>query len=89
MLLLFFLLWAESHRPLNRGLVMSGENPMIAYTIAWSVICPFLSITGVLGIMDSLSVGNPLMGFLRGMVITLITVAVTSLFTKWKIFWKS
>lgn len=89
MLLLFCLLWAESLSPLSRNLVMCGENPMIAYTIAWSVICPFLSIVGVLGLMDNLAAGNPLMGFLRGIVITLVTVAATCLFTKWKIFWKS
>lgn len=89
MLLLFFLLWAESRHPLSRNLVYCGRNPMIAYTIAWSVICPLLSVVGILGLMDSLAVGSPVLGTLRGLVITLLTFAATCFFTHKKIFWKS
>lgn len=89
LLLLFFLLWAESRRPLSRTLVMSGRNPMIAYTIAWSVISPLLYLVGVLGLLDSVAVGNPLMGVVRGLAVTFVTIAATCLFTRFDIYWKS
>lgn len=89
LLLLFFLLWAESRHPLSRSLVYCGRNPMIAYTIAWSVISPLLYLVGVLGLLDTAAVGNPLMGVVRGLTVTFATVAATCLFTRFDIYWKS
>lgn len=89
MLILYFLLWVESRHPLSLNLVYLGRNPMIAYTIAWSVICPILSVVGLMGIVDNLSYGSPVMGIIRGLLVTLLTAAATCFFTYKKIFWKS
>ncbi|MCQ2153753.1 MAG: DUF5009 domain-containing protein [Bacteroidales bacterium] len=89
-LLLYFLLWVESRAGLSRLLVLSGRNPMIAYTIAWSVICPILFLTGFQGWFDGLCAGpHPWLGLLRGLIIAFITTGVTCVFTKLEIFWKS
>jgi len=88
-LTLYFLMWLESRRPLSRNLTMLGQNPMIAYTIAWFVICPLLSVIGLMDIMNAMGSGNPVLGVVRGVVITLIMTAFTCLFTYKKIFWKS
>lgn len=89
-LVLYFLLWVESRTPLSRLLVLSGQNPMIAYTIGWSVICPILVLCRFQGWFDALCAGyHPWLGLLRGIIVTLLTMGATCMFTKLKIFWKS
>lgn len=89
-LVLYFLLWVESRTSLSRLLVLSGQNPMIAYTVGWSVICPILVLTGFQSWFDTLCSGfHPWLGLLRGVVITLLTLGATCVFTRFKIFWKS
>ena len=89
-LVLYFLLWVESRTSLSRFLVLSGQNPMIAYTVGWSVICPILIMTGFQGWFDALCSGfHPWLGLLRGLVVTVLTLGATCIFTKFRIFWKS
>ena len=89
-LVLYFLLWVESRTSLSRFLVLSGQNPMIAYTVGWSVICPILIMTGFQGWFDALCSGfHPWLGLLRGLAITVLTLGATCIFTKFRIFWKS
>ena len=88
-LLLHFLLCLEQRHPLSRNLVLCGQNPMIAYTVAWYVVCPLLALCGVMGWFDPLCVGHPLLGLLRGVAITLLALAVTCAFTRLRIFWRS
>ena len=88
-LLLHFLMCIEQRHPLSRNLVLCGQNPMIAYTIAWYVVCPLLALCGVTGWFDPLCAGHPWLGLLRGVVITLLAVAATCAFTRRRIFWKS
>lgn len=88
-LTLDFLLWVESKGKLSKTLTMTGQNPMIAYKIAWWVICPLLSIIGFQGWFDSYCVGNQFLGVVRGFIITFLMQACTCIFTKHKIFWKS
>lgn len=88
-LTLCFLLWVESRRQLCRAVTMTGQNPMVAYTVAWFVICPLFSAVGLMGWMDAVCVGSPLLGLARGVVVTAVMVAVTCLCTKLKLFWRS
>jgi len=87
-LTLVFLLWCESRGVLSRNLSISGQNPMIAYTVGWFVVLPLLYLCGF-GHFSALCAGHPWLGFLHGLIITCLTVAVTCLFTRFKIFWKS
>ena len=66
-----------------------GQNPMLAYTVTNFLIGPILALTGVLPMLYSVSEGSPLWGALQGVIITLLMMAVTYLFTKLKLFWRS
>jgi len=87
-LTLAFLMWCESRGALSRNLSCSGQNPMIAYTVGWFVVLPLLYLCGF-GRFSALCAGVPWLGFVHGMIITCLTVAVTCVFTRLKIFWKS
>lgn len=92
-LMVSFLLWRESAealrgRSLSRVLTMTGQNPMIAYTVTGFVILPLLSACGFGHFMNA-TVGNPLLGILQGLIITGLMVAATCFFTSRRIFWRS
>lgn len=88
-----FLLWCESEatlrgKTLSKTLTMTGQNPMIAYTVAWFVILPLLMLVRF-DLFEELTVGNPLLGILQGVIITGLMVCATCLLTRAKIFWRS
>ena len=92
-LMVSFLLWCESAealrgRPLSRVLTMTGQNPMVAYTIVWFVIMPLLSACGFGHFMNA-TVGSPILGLLQGFIITGLMVCATCFFTSRRIFWRS
>lgn len=69
-------------------LVLSGQNPMVAYVAVDLLIFPILQITGLvdfLGIFYS----SPFMGFIQGVVLTSLAVIVTMLCTKAKCIWRT
>ena len=67
---------------------MTGQNPMIAYTVAWFVIMPALMLVRF-DLFEEMTVGRPLMGLLQGVIITGLMVCATCLLTREKIFWRS
>ena len=73
----------------GRGLSGSGQNPMLAYTVTNFLTGPILTMCGISAWLDAISVGSPFWGVLRGLVFTLLMVAVTCFFTKKKLFWRS
>ena len=88
-----FLLWCEGRaalrgRSLSKVLTMTGQNPMIAYTVTGFVILPLVSALGF-GYFMNATVGNPLLGVLQGVILTGLMAALTCLFTRWRIFWHS
>lgn len=93
-LLLYFLLWAEALLSkagvsLNGGFTLTGQNPMLAYTLSSFILNPLYYIIGLGAIVDGACAGNPLMGFVRGLIISVAMLAFTSLFSKKKIYWRS
>lgn len=88
-LVLCFIMWIESRHTLSRMISMTGQNPMIAYTVAWYVICPLLYALGLMGWIDDICVGSPLLGLCRGLLATSLMVACTCVFTRFKLFWRS
>lgn len=69
-------------------LIDNGQNPMIAYVGFANLLWPILSLTK----LDSLIIEHtkiPLLGFLKGLVYTLIVAYVVRLFTKLKLFWRT
>jgi len=88
-LFLYSMIYLEGKNALSKTCTMAGQNPMIAYTVAWFVISPFLYLIGVLGPLDAASAGHPLISLCRGLLVTCLMMAFTCLCTKFKLFWKS
>lgn len=69
-------------------LIDNGQNPMIAYVGFANLVWPILVLTGV----DALITQNTktqLLGFLKGIVYTLLVACIVSLFTRLKLFWRT
>ena len=73
----------------GRGLSGCGQNPMLAYTVTSFFTGPVLTLFGITAWLDAISVGSPFWGVIRGLVFTLLMVAVTCFFTRRKLFWRS
>lgn len=69
-------------------LEMVGKNPMVAYVSASMVIIPVLILTHIYPYIDSLS-SQPLTGFLKGVLLTALCMALTAWFTHKRWFWKT
>lgn len=73
----------------GRGLSGCGQNPMLAYCVTNFFTGPILAMLGIGAWLDAISLGSPFWGMIRGLVYTLLMVAVTCFFTKKKLFWRS
>ena len=69
-------------------LEMVGKNPMVAYVSASMVIIPVLILTHIYPNIDALS-SQPLTGFLKGVLLTALCMALTAWFTHKRWFWKT
>ena len=72
----------------SRFLVMSGQNPMIAYVVSDLFIMPLANILGLVSLLSYFQ-QNAWLGFLQGVIITSLAVLVTMFFTKIKWFWRT
>ncbi len=88
-LVLCFLMMLESYGAVARNLTLPGRNPMIAYTIGWYVVCPLLTLIGFQGWYDAVCVGHPLLGVIRGLAVTCLTVGAAAFFTRKNVYWRS
>ena len=73
----------------GRGLSSCGQNPMLAYCVTNFFTGPILALCGVTAWLDTMSIGSPFWGMVRGLFFTLAMVVVTCFFTKKKLFWRS
>ena len=73
----------------GRGLSGCGQNPMLAYTVTNFFTGPILALCGFGAWIDTMCLGSPFWGIVRGLVYTLAMVAVTCYFSKKKLFWRS
>lgn len=69
-------------------LEMVGKSPMVAYVSASMVIIPVLILTQLYPYIDALS-SEPLTGFLKGVLLTALCMALTAWFTHKRWFWKT
>lgn len=85
-----FLLMLETRFEVKgRFLAGVGQNPMIAYTVTTFLIGPILSLTGLLPMLNGLAEGAQFWGVAQGIIITLLMMCVTFVFTRLKLFWRS
>ncbi len=73
----------------GRGLSGCGQNPMLAYTVTNFLTGPILAMCGIGAWLDTICLGSPFWGIVRGLVYTLLMVGITCLFTRRKLFWRS
>lgn len=72
----------------TRFLVMSGQNPMIAYVVGDLFILPLANILGIASLLSYFQ-QNAWLGFLQGVLLTALSVLATMFFTKIKWFWRT
>ncbi|MGE5352902.1 MAG: DUF5009 domain-containing protein, partial [Acidobacteriota bacterium] len=69
-------------------LISSGQNPMIAYIAGSNFIMPVLAMTTLSTLLNYLLI-NPWLGFLKGLIFTLLVALTAGYFTKRKLFWRT
>jgi len=69
-------------------LIDNGQNPMIAYAGVNNFIIPILSLTGLMKLLNMMAI-TPWLGFLKGLIITILLALFVSLCTRLKIFWRT
>ncbi len=72
----------------SRFLVMPGQNPMMAYVVGDLLVMPVINLLGISSLLVYFQT-NAWMGFLRGVVLTTLSVLVTMFFTRIKLFWRT
>lgn len=65
-----------------------GSNPMMAYVSGSLLVLPLLQLTGVYDVWSAMN-SNAWLGFLKGLIFTLIACGITIPFTKKGMIWKS
>ena len=75
-------------RAVSAPLEAVGKNPMVAYVSSSMVIIPVLVLTHVYPLFEAMS-ADPLLGFLRGIILTALCMALTAWFTHKRWFWKT
>lgn len=90
MALLAFNIICDYYRWLKgtRFLIMSGQNPMIAYVCTGLFTIPTLNLLKIYPLFKFFE-SNPWLGFLQGVIITSLAVLITMFFTKIKWFWRT
>lgn len=72
----------------TKFLVLTGQNPMIAYVATSMVIMPVLTILTITNYFDAFN-ENAFMGFLRGLILTILAILITIFFSRKKWFWRT
>ncbi len=73
---------------LIKQLATIGKNPLMAYMLGSLLLLPILHLTGLYSSWNSMNV-NPLIGFLKGLIFTLLVCLITNIFTKYKVVLKT
>jgi predicted acyltransferase len=69
-------------------LIESGQNPMIAYIGASNVVLPILGLTTLSSLLSMLTC-TPWLGFIKGVIITLLVALLAGFCTRKKLFWRT
>lgn len=88
--LIFFHIWCDyfKARKSSAFLVMSGQNPMIAYVACDLLVYPVLNLLGLTKYLEIFHSG-PWLGFLQGVLLTSLTLLITMFFSRIKWFWRT
>ena len=75
-------------KKLTRPFELAGQNPMIAYVAPQLVVMPVLNLIGIAKYLDVLN-QNVWSGFLRGVIVTALSILIAIGFTRIKWFWRT
>jgi len=89
-MLIFFTILADVFKARRsiQLLIDNGQNPMIAYAGINNFIIPVLALTGAERLLERMVV-TPWLGFLKGLIITLLLALCVNLCTRKRIFWRT
>jgi predicted acyltransferase len=65
-----------------------GKNPLMAYMMGSLLVLPLLHVTGLYTYWNAMHT-NPFIGFLKGLLFTLLVCIITNIFTKYKVILKT
>jgi len=69
-------------------LIHSGQNPMIAYMGASNVVIPIFALTHFDSVLSVFDIA-PWLGFVKGLIITLLVSLIAAFFAKKKLYWRT
>jgi len=75
-------------KPIHRFMSLSGQNPMMAYVSGSLLLLPLMHLVGIYDNWNSMNT-NFFMGFMKGLLFTLVSCSITIPFTKKDFIWKS
>jgi predicted acyltransferase len=75
-------------KPIHRFMSLSGQNPMMAYVSGSLLLLPLMHLVGIYDNWNSMNT-NFFMGFMKGLLFTLVSCSITIPFTKKGFIWKS
>ena len=76
------------YKIITRPFEMVGQNPMISYVAPQLVITPIIGLLG-LNVFLNIFNQNAYLGFIKGLMITALSIGIASFFTYKKYFWRT
>lgn len=70
-------------------LINNGQNPMIAYVGFANLLWPILNILNINSFINELTSASPWLGFIKGVVYTLIIALIVQFFTRRRLYWRT
>ena len=70
-------------------LINNGQNPMIAYVGFANLLWPILNILNINSFINDLTSASPWLGFIKGVVYTLIIALLVQFFTRRRLYWRT
>lgn len=71
-----------------KPLEMAGQNPMLAYVTTALIVNPTIQLMRLHDVLEYMQT-DPVLGFLRGVIVTSFTLMIAMLFTRIKWFWRT
>lgn len=76
-------------RLISTPLSLAGKNPMIAYVAPQLFLFPLMNLCGVGEKLDPIWASTPFLGLMRGVMFTVLSIALADLFSKLKMYWRT
>ena len=75
-------------KKVHRFMILSGQNPMMVYVTGSLFLLPIMQLTGLKLYWDNMN-NSFFLGFMKGLIFTIVACSITMPFTKKGMIWKS